>query len=128
MTVHGFPGYAAGAPVPSVVQVLNGQKPANTPAISLDTPPGTQWRYSGGGYSIVQLLLEDVTGSPFPKLVHEMVLAPVGMARSTYDQPLPASKLAEAATPYRADGNPVPGVHTPILKWRRPGCGPRPAI
>jgi len=56
-TVHGFPGYAAGAPVPTLVQVLNGEKPANTPAIRVDTIPGTNWRYSGGGYVIIQQLL-----------------------------------------------------------------------
>jgi CubicO group peptidase (beta-lactamase class C family) len=109
MTVHGFPGYAAGAPVPSLVQVLNGEKPANTPAIFVDTPPGTVWRYSGGGYTIAQLLLVDVTGTPFPKLLHDTVLAPIGMTRSTYEQPLPGNRIGEAATPYRVNGDPVPG-------------------
>ena len=109
ITVHGFPGYASDAARPSVVQVLNGEKPANTPAILVDTIPGTNWRYSGGGFVITQLLLEDVTGQPFPKLMHDLALAPIGMTRSTYEQPLPQNRMAEAAMPYHPDGQPVPG-------------------
>lgn len=109
MTVHGFPGYASDALLPTVTQVLNGEKPANTPAIRVDKTPGTIWRYSGGGYVIVQQLLEDVTGKPFPKLMQELVLEPIGMTHSTYEQPLPSARLAEAAMPYRPDGQPVAG-------------------
>src|ERR1017187_4020793 len=97
MTVHGFPGYAFDSALPTLVQVLNGEKPANTPAILVDTIPGTNWRYSGGGFVVTQLLLEDVTGQPFPKLMHDIVLGPMGMTRSTYEQPLPQSRMAEAA-------------------------------
>ncbi len=126
MTVHGFPGYASGAPVPTLVQVLNGEKPANSPAIRVDTAPGTMWRYSGGGYVIVQQLLQDVTGQSFPKLMQEMVLGPIGMTRSTYEQPLPAARIGEAATPYRQNGEPVTGgPHTypemaPAGLWTTP--------
>jgi CubicO group peptidase (beta-lactamase class C family) len=109
MTVHGFPGYASNALLPTVTQVLNGEKPANTAAIRVDKTPGTIWRYSGGGYVIVQQLLEDVTGKPFPKLMQELVLEPLGMSHSTYEQPLSSARLAEAAMPYRPDGQPVAG-------------------
>jgi len=108
-TVHGFPGYASDATLPSVVQVLNGEKPANTPAIVVDTMPGSEWRYSGGGFVIMQALLEDVTGQPFPKLMHDLVLAPMGMTLSTFEQPLPRDRMKEAAMPHRPDGQPVPG-------------------
>ena len=75
--------------------------------------PGTIWRYSGGGYTIAQVLIQDVTGTPFPKLLHDTVLAPIGMTHSTYEQPLPANRRSEAATPYGQDGQPVPGgAHT----------------
>jgi CubicO group peptidase (beta-lactamase class C family) len=52
LTVHGFPGYAAGASVPTLIQVLNGEAPANTGPIRLDSVPGRDWRYSGGGYTV----------------------------------------------------------------------------
>ena len=112
-TVHGFPGYATGAPVPSLVQVLNGERPANTPAIRIEAAPASKWNYSGGGYTIMQQVLIDVTKEPFPKLLHDTVLAPIGMTHSTYQQPLPEQMRALAATPYEADGKPVPGgAHT----------------
>ncbi len=112
-TVHGFPGYSTDAPVPSLVQVLNGEKPANTPAIRIEAAPGSKWNYSGGGYTIMQQMLIDETKEPFPKLLHDTVLAPIGMTHSTYQQPLPADMRAMAATPYEADGKAVPGgAHT----------------
>jgi len=112
-TVHGFPGYASTDPVPTLVQVLNGEKPANTPAIRSEQPPMKQWKYSGGGYTIMQQALIDVTHERFPKLLHDTVLAPIGMTRSTYEQPLPQALRDNAATPYRADGKPVEGgAHT----------------
>ena len=108
-TVHGFPGYASDAALPSAVQILHGEKPANTPAIVVDTIPGSTWRYSGGGFVIMQVLLEDVTGQTFPKLMHDLVLAPIGMTLSTYEQPLPRDRMTEAAMPYHPDGQPVTG-------------------
>ena len=108
-TVHGFPGYASTDPVPTLVQVLNGEKPANTPAIRSEAPPGVRWNYSGGGYTIMQQAVIDVTHEPFPKLLHDSVLAPIGMKHSTYDQPLPESMRGNAAIPYRGDGKPVEG-------------------
>lgn len=109
ITVHGFAGYDAAAPLPSLVQILNGESPANNRPIRVDMTPGKTWRYSGGGYVVAQQVLIDVTGIAFPKLMHDLVLGPLGMKRSTYEEPLPKELLTQAATPYRADGTPVPG-------------------
>lgn len=109
LTVHGFPGYAAGAPVPTVPQVLDGASPANTAPVRADLDPGTQYRYSGGGYTIAQLAMTDVTGQAFPALMQRLVLGPLGMKESTFDQPLPAALVPEAAAGYREGGAPVEG-------------------
>ncbi len=112
-TVHGFPGYAAGVPVPTAVQVLNGEAPANTRPVRVDTLPGSLWRYSGGGYTIAQLMMADVTGRPFAELMREQVLEPAGMRHSTYAQPLSPERVGQAATAHRADGTPLTGTfHT----------------
>lgn len=112
-TVHGFPGYASNETVPTIIQVLNGEKPANTPAIRSEAAPGARWNYSGGGYTIMQLVLLDTTKESFPKLLRDTVLAPIGMTRSTYEQPLPQNLRENAAIPYRDDGKPVEGgAHT----------------
>jgi len=109
LTVHGFGGYAAGAAVPTLVQILDGVAPANSAAVSADVVPGRLWRYSGGGFTVMQLLMSDVTGTPFSDLLAELVLLPVGMADSTCEQPLPAGRRERAATGHLQDGNPIHG-------------------
>ena len=109
LTVHGFPGYTTTEPLPTVVQVLDGAKPANTGPVRVDTTPGSIERYSGGGTTVMQQLLVDVTGKPFPALMQELVLGPVGMKSSTYEQPLPAARASEAAHAHGGDGTPIPG-------------------
>jgi CubicO group peptidase (beta-lactamase class C family) len=106
--VPGFAGYASGAPMPTLLQVLTGEKPANNPPIVVDTVPGSRWQYSSGGYAIVQQLLEDVTGQPFAKYMRDSLLTPIGATQSTYEQPLPKERLAEVAMPFRARGVPMP--------------------
>jgi len=109
LTVHGFRGYAAGEAVPTLVQLLNGEPPSNSKRIEADIAPGSRYRYSGGGYSVVQQIAIDVTGKPFPDLMRELVLMPAGMADSTYEQPLPAALVVRAATGHRRNGKPIDG-------------------
>ncbi|HYL63392.1 MAG TPA: serine hydrolase [Candidatus Methylomirabilis sp.] len=109
LTVHGFPGYASGDPLPTIVQILKGEKPANTDPIRVDVIPGTLWRYSGGGYVVLQTLLTDVTGKPFPQIMHDLVLAPADMTHSAYQQPLPQNRMSKVAMPYRSNSEPVKG-------------------
>lgn len=107
LTVRGFPGYVSGEPVPTAVNVLNGA--GNTDAVRVGTIPGAVFRYSGGGYTVVQVLAQDVTGEPFANVVERLVLNPLGLDRSTYVQPLPERLTHDAALGHRADGNPVEG-------------------
>jgi CubicO group peptidase (beta-lactamase class C family) len=105
LTVHGFPGYARSARVASTVEVLEGK--GNTAPVRIDLKPGSLWRYSGGGYTVVQLLVSDVAGRSFADVMRETVLEPAGMTSSTYEQPLPEPRWAAAATGYRASGSAV---------------------
>jgi len=109
LTVHGFPGYDVDEPLPTLVQIFNGAKPANTAPIRVDILPGTQGRYSGGGITIEQQLMIDVTGKSFPELMRETVLDKIGMTDSSYEQPLPPARAAVAAIGTYADGKPVHG-------------------
>ena len=112
-TVHGFAGYAAGEKVPSLDQVLNGERPANSAPVTIDFVPGTKFQYAGGNYLIVQQILVDVTGEPFPDLMRELVLQPLHMVHSTFEQPIPDALKHLAAMPCDKDGNPiVGGPHT----------------
>ncbi|NOJ91895.1 class A beta-lactamase-related serine hydrolase [Corallococcus coralloides] len=112
LTVHGFPGYGVGEPLPTLQQILDGEKPANTAAVRVATVPGKESRYSGGGYVVVQALLTDLAKKPFPQLMKEAVLDPVGMKHSTFEQPLPPALAARTASGTRASGEAVEG------RWR----------
>ncbi|MGH3454869.1 MAG: serine hydrolase domain-containing protein [Nocardioidaceae bacterium] len=107
LTVHGFPGYPPGQRVPSLPEVLDGV--GNTPPVFVTTLPGLQFSYSGGGYCVMQQLLTDVTEMSFTDLAYELVLEPVGMVDSSYEQPLPPEHVDVAATGHRFGGRPVSG-------------------
>jgi CubicO group peptidase (beta-lactamase class C family) len=109
VSVHGFAGYELTQPVPSVVQILDGAKPANSPPVRVETVPGSVWSYSGGGIMIMQLMMMEATGKSFPALMHDLVLSPIGMSHSTYEEPLPLSLHSDAAHGYGPNGDPVPG-------------------
>ena len=107
LTVHGFPGYDIKVPMPTTVQVLDGA--GNTAPVRVNVVPGSIWRYSGGGYTVMQLLVSDVTGKPFAQYMSEAVLGPVGMSHSTYEQPLPPARAAQTASGYYPDRSAVSG-------------------
>ena len=109
LTVHGFPGYAVGDPRPTVVQILDGQKPANNAAVIVNKVPGHGFRYAGGGTTIEQQLLLDTTGKPFADLLRETVLEPLGMEASTFEQPLPEDRQDQATSAHDAQGKPIAG-------------------
>jgi CubicO group peptidase (beta-lactamase class C family) len=108
-TVHGFEDYAAGKQVPTLVQVLNGESPANSAPVTINFTPGSQFRYAGGNYAIIEQILIDVTGEPFPELMQEIVLQPLHMVHSSFQQPIPEKLQPLVATPYDKDGNAIEG-------------------
>ncbi len=109
LTVGGFAGYRSGDSLPTLLQILNGEQPANNPPIRVDAVPGSLSRYSGGGFVLLQQLLMDVTGQRFPSLMKRLVLDPVGMRLSTFEQPLPEARRQEAASGHDGEGAVVKG-------------------
>ena len=99
-TVHGFRGYRYTEAWPTLVQILNGEPPANSPPVVVERVPGSAFSYSGGGYEIADLVVRDVTGSTFAEFIGDRVLDPLGMSESTFEQPLPAAWLGLAASGY----------------------------
>ncbi|GAA0525667.1 CubicO group peptidase (beta-lactamase class C family) [Rhizomicrobium palustre] len=93
----GFTGYQPGTPVPTLLQILDGTSPANTPAVRLEAKPGEAFNYSGGGYMIVQAALEDTTHKPYAVLAEEDLLKPLGMTHSSYAQPPGAAEKVNIA-------------------------------
>lgn len=108
-TVSGLRGYAFDEQVPTLRQILEGVKPANSEPIRIDVVPGTQWRYSGGGFLVLQQLLIDVLHKPFPEIMRQLVLEKLEMKQSTYEQPLPRRLRAQAARGHQPSGEKVKG-------------------
>jgi CubicO group peptidase (beta-lactamase class C family) len=100
----GFPGYHPKDPLPSLVQILNGEKPSNTGKVLMERPPFTAFKYSGGGATVVQLAVTDTTGRAFPELMRSLVLDPIGMRSSGFDQPLSPERDRVAARAHNGRG------------------------
>ena len=124
-SVHGFRGYAAGETLPTITQILNGEKPANSAPIRSMFDAGTRVQYSGGGTTISQLITMDLTGKPYDVYMAENVMKPLGMNLSFYTVPAPASKLL--STGYRGDGSPVDGKYHSYPEQAAAGLWTNPA-
>jgi CubicO group peptidase (beta-lactamase class C family) len=108
VTVHGFPGYSPEVEIPTLVQVLNGEPPANTGNIIVDMEPDAEFRYSGGGYTIVQQALIDQLQKPFEEIMAKLVLEPLGMINSFYSSsPLNEKQCINATAGHKSDGSQV---------------------
>src|SRR6185503_11321248 len=86
LSVGGFLGYRPGEPLPTLQQILNGEKPANTPPVRIEIIPGSKFSYSGGGYEVLQQLLTDVSGKSYPELI-QPIFKTLRMSRSTFNSP-----------------------------------------
>jgi CubicO group peptidase (beta-lactamase class C family) len=93
----GFPGYDPSEPLPTLQQIFDGEEPSNVGVVRVVRPPMTAYHYSGGGVTILQQALIDTYNQPYAELMQELVLNPVGMTQSTFEQPLPAELDRNAA-------------------------------
>ncbi|MDQ2771923.1 MAG: beta-lactamase family protein, partial [Bacteroidota bacterium] len=101
----GYSGFAPGTPVQSLEQSLTKASDADegiSGAVHVGMKPGSAFTYSGGGYTLLQLVVEEVSGQPFAVFMQEAVFQPLGMKHSTYLwQENAPSSLAEF---YNKDG------------------------
>ena len=107
--VNSFYGYDVDDPLPTLIQVLKGEKPANNEPIRIEYTPGSKMQYSGGGVTIEQQLMIDVTGEAFPQLMKEIVFDKLDMADSTFEQPLPPARAREATSGTYPNGTTMHG-------------------
>lgn len=92
--------------MPTLVEALSGTHPANAPGARVDLLPGVQFRYSGAGTTLIQLLMEEVTGMSTTDLLTQLVLEPLGMRASSFVQDLDDDDRAHG---HLAGSRPVPG-------------------
>ncbi|WP_285059719.1 serine hydrolase [Pedobacter ginsengisoli] len=126
LSVHGFGGYEPGTPIPSVIQILNGEKPANSGAVRSVFEPGIRQQYSGGGTTITQLMITDISKERYEKYMSDQVLKPMGMLSSTFAQPPAGLKPGVLATGYDVGGKEIKGKYhiypeqAPAGLWTNP--------
>ena len=111
LNVYGFPGYEKGSEIPALNVSLDGKIPSLTPSVRSAFEPGLKFQYSGGGITISQLLLQDITAKPYDVFMLESVLRPLGMNNSFYSIPLSSNTQNALATAYKDDGNEVKGKY-----------------
>ena len=105
-----FRGYGVDEPVPSLVQTLRGEAPANTPPVRPSLLPGSQFRYSGSHYAVLQQLMVDVTGARFDELMRDAGAGPGGHGRQQLRPAVSRTSGRELVAPgHHITGTPVPG-------------------
>ncbi len=109
VNVPGYSGYEPGAAIPTLPQILNGAPPANSPAVEVVQRPDTAYAYSGGGYEIVQALVETKLRKPFAQAAYDFVFRPIGMSDSSFAQPPNEAMKARLAQGYDSAGRKLPG-------------------
>ncbi|MEJ6007372.1 serine hydrolase domain-containing protein [Paucibacter sp. AS339] len=100
----GFPGYVPNTPLPTLLQIIKGQPPSNVGEVVFTRAPYEAYKYSGGGYTIMQLALSELSGRPFAQFMRSTVLTPLGMARSTFESLPTDSDTTNAALAHDEHG------------------------
>ena len=103
---HGFADFQPGEKLPSAIETLTGSYPAKHSAVRLMFTPGTEMDYSGGGTTVSQVLVEDVTGLSYLQAATKYVFEPLAMSRSTFQNPLSPSH-GNIARAHDSNGNPT---------------------
>lgn len=109
ITPGGYAGYAQGAPMPTDQQTVEAAPPSNARKVEVLAVPGTLLRYSGGGYTVAEIALQDHLHQSFEQLMQAWLLSPVGMRQADFHQPLPERLHGHAARGHQADGSVVAG-------------------
>jgi CubicO group peptidase (beta-lactamase class C family) len=106
-------GYTTQEKIPTLLEILNGEPPANTPPIIVINTPGTKYKYSPASYTIIQQTLVDIDQQPFAVIMKKLILNPLDMQHSTFAQPLPKKYLSSIALPYLPNGKLMP--NSPLI-------------
>ncbi|MET9883268.1 amino acid adenylation domain-containing protein [Streptomyces sp. NPDC006430] len=127
LTFARYGGYARTEQPPSLLDVLEGRPPATTSAVRVQASPGEAFRYSGSHYTVLQQLLTDLTGQPFPELMVELVLDPLGMTGSSFAPAFPESGRHGPAHGHTHTAVPLPGGWRVIPELAAAGLWTTPA-
>jgi CubicO group peptidase (beta-lactamase class C family) len=97
-------GYDEKVGIPTLIQVLKNESPAQNKPAEVEFVPGSQWQYSNIGYDVLQLLVEDIIGKPFNQIAQKILFEPLGMKSSTFVYPLNPEYQEKEALPHDDKG------------------------
>ncbi|MEL6560374.1 MAG: serine hydrolase domain-containing protein [Bacteroidota bacterium] len=106
-TVYGFPGYSQSDTLPTLEQVLNGE--GNSQKVVVSSMPGSGWSYSGGGYTTMQKVIEDVSEISFEAYMEENFFKPLDMSNTTFRHLDPKNDRHKASAAYDSNGELIKG-------------------
>ncbi|MCG9747559.1 serine hydrolase domain-containing protein [Shewanella sp. Isolate8] len=109
LNVSGFEGYTQNQTIPSLVQILQGSSLSNSPAVKVFQKPGESEYYSGGGMTVLQLLMEDTSAQPFSQLMQQLILKPLNMSQSSFELALPNELQSQIAKGYDSQQSMIEG-------------------
>lgn len=105
----GYAGYAQNEPIPTDQQIVRGEVPSNSPQVEVVNPPGASLAYSGGGYTVAEIALQDHLQKPFDQLMHEWLIEPADMKQASFTMPLPEISHPHTARGHQIDGSIITG-------------------
>lgn len=105
VNVSSFGGYPSGTTVPTLRQILNGAGPTTSAPIQVTNTPGSTYSYSGGGSTLLQRAIQQITGELYSQWMYDNVLEPLGMVTSTFEIGPPTALIPAEGV---ADGH-LPG-------------------
>jgi CubicO group peptidase (beta-lactamase class C family) len=109
LSTSGFQGYSQKDSIPTLIEILQGSEITNSEPVRVVQKPGESERYSGGGMTVLQMLMEDVSGKEFSQLLDDLVLRPTGMKNSSFACPLPKNLRELTAHGYDESGHVIDG-------------------
>ncbi len=105
----GYPGYHPAGPRPELVDLLEGRPPALHPALRIEPEWSGRFRYSGANFAVVQQVLTDLAGEPYPELARRLVLDPLGLRNTSFDQSYPELSAEPVAHGHDERAEPIDG-------------------
>ncbi|MDW3192057.1 MAG: serine hydrolase domain-containing protein [Cytophagales bacterium] len=108
LSVHGYYGWKKVKNKPTLLESLSGT-PKKYTKVALIAEPQTKYQYSGGGYSVLQQIIEEVTGDKFEHYMDTAVLSPMGMYNSSFT--IDDRILAQSSKEYNKRGREIQFEH-----------------
>lgn len=121
LSVHGYNGYESKEELSSLTDCLLGKTNIEE-EVKLIMEPESKWQYSGGGYTTLQLVIEEVSGLIFENFMKENIFKPLKMRQTSFT--IGKQILKRSAKAYNEEAKEIPlrlfnaqaaaGLHTTI--------------